>query len=240
MSYIEDNGYFVFDGVKSSDFGVWINGGGTYNAAKRRFKTYTVPGRNGALTIDEGAFEEVAHTYQAFIARDFDFNIEAFRNLIMSKNGYCRLQDSYHPDEFYRARYMAGLDASVAPGGVAGKFNVTFQRDPRRFLVSGETQMTITDEGTLNNPTLYASRPLIRVYGYGTVTIGSDVITVDSAFEYVDIDSETQDCYHGIDNANEVVTFQSLDFPLFNPGGNDIVTSGHITRLVIKPNWWIV
>lgn len=163
MSYIEENGYFIFDGAKSSDYGVWIHGGGTYNAPKRRYKDYTVPGRNGTLTIDEGVFEEIEVVYPAFIARDFPANIEAFRNELMSRSGYVRMTDSYHPGEYYLAKYMDGLDADVAPGGAGGSFNLTFRRDPRRFLTSGETVQAFTSSGSITNPTLFASKPLIRV-----------------------------------------------------------------------------
>lgn len=163
MSYIEENGYFIFDGIKSSDYGVWIHGGGTYNAPKRRYKDYTVPGRNGTLTIDEGVFEEIEVVYPAFIARNFPENIEAFRNQLMSRSGYVRMTDSYHPDEYYLAKYMDGLDADVAPGGVGAQFNLTFKRDPRRFLVSGETPISVTSSGSIANPTLYTSRPQIKI-----------------------------------------------------------------------------
>lgn len=147
MSYIEENGYFIFDGIKSSDYGVWINGGGTYNAPKRRYKDYTVPGRNGTLTIDEGVFEEIEVVYPAFIARDFPANIEAFRNQLMSRSGYVRMTDSYHPDEYYLAKYMDGLESDVLPAGVGGQFNLKFKRDPRRFLVSGETPRAVGEWG---------------------------------------------------------------------------------------------
>ena len=241
MPYIETNGYFTFDGVKSSVYGVWINGGGTYNAAARRYKEYTVPGRNGNLTIDEGSFADIEHVYPAFIARSFSSNIETFRNLLMSKVGFCRLTDTYHTDEFYRARYMDGLEADVASGGVAGSFNLTFKRDPRRFLTSGETETTITAaSATISNPTNFASLPLIRVTGYGTLTIGSDVITVANTYAYVDIDSEIQDCYHGTDNANAQVAFQSGDFPKLKPGTNNIAISGNITSIKITPRWYRV
>lgn len=143
MSYIEENGYFIFDGIKSSDYGVWINGGGTFDAPKRRYKDYTVPGRNGTLTIDEGVFEEIEVIYPAFIARNFPANIEAFRNQLMSRSGYVRMTDSYHPDEYYLAKYMDGLEADVLPAGVGGQFNLKFKRDPRRFLLSGEEVTTI-------------------------------------------------------------------------------------------------
>ena len=241
MSYIETNGYFTFDGVKSSTYGVWINGGGTFNAAARRYKEYVIPGRNGSLTIDEGAFEEIEHIYPAFIASSFSSNIETFRNLLMSKVGYCRLTDTFHTGEFYRAKYMSGLEADVVPGGVAGSFELKFKRDPRRFLLTGETATTITSStGTISNPTLFDSKPLIRVTGYGTLTVGSDVVTIANTYAYVDIDSELQDCYHGADNANPQVTFQSNNFPVLKPGTNNIAISGNITSVKITPRWFIV
>lgn len=379
MSYIEDNGYFVFDGVKSSDYGVWINGGGTFNAPARRYKEYVVPGRNGTLTIDENAFEDAEVVYSAFIARDFSSNIEAFRNKLMARNGYVRMTDSYHPDEYYMARYMSGLEANVLPGGRGGSFDLTFKRDPRRFLISGETPVSyppgagngknlmlfpyvdtsktaygitwsVDDKGmvtvsgqkssgiptfnlsnstklsinlvdgetyilsgcpegggsstyrislmknytytydygegiqfvydssatysiTINiytsaaiedivfkpmirkatdsdgwepyydgathiyNPTLFASNPIIRATGTGTLTIGSDVIVIRSGYSYVEINSEIQDCYCGTQNANSVVTFQSGKFPQLKPGASGISGTG-FSSIQITPNWY--
>ena len=238
MSYIEQNGYFTFDGIKSSDYGVWINGGGTFDAPKRRHKEYVVPGRNGVLTIDEGAYDEIDHKYPAFISNNFASNVQNFRNYMMTKIGHVRLTDSYHTDEFYRAKYMDGLEVDVAPGGKGGAFTVTFRRDPRRFLVSGETQSTVASGGSISNPTLYASKPLIRVTGYGTLYVGSDRLDVASGFAYVDIDSETQDCYHGTDNANSKVTLQSNNFPQLQPGTTGITYSGNITSVKITPRWY--
>ena len=238
MSYIEENGYFTFGGIKSSDYGVWINGGGTYNAPKRRYKTYEVPGRNGNLTIDEGAFEEQEVVYPAFIARNFPSNIEAFRNELMSRSGYVRMTDTYHTGEYYLARYMDGLEADVAPGGAGGAFNLKFMRDPRRFLTSGETAVTFTASGSVTNQTKFTAKPLIRVTGYGTLTIGSDVITIASGQTYVDIDSEIQDCYTGTDNKNNKVSFQNNDFPTFPPGATGISYSGNITKVEVTPRWW--
>lgn len=232
--------YFVFDGLDSRDFGVYISGAGTFNAPARRYKNYKVPGRNGALTIDEGAFEEITHEYDAFIASNFKANMSDFRNALLSRVGYVRLSDSYHPDEFYRARFMDGLNADMFPTLVAGEMKLKFIRDPRRFLTSGEIETTVASGGSLSNPTLFASNPLIRVTGYGTLYVGSDRIDVASGFAYVDIDSETQDCYHGTDNANSKVTFQSNNFPKLKPGTNNITYSGNITSVKITPRWYRV
>jgi len=240
MSYIEDNGYFIFGGVKSSDYGVWIGGGGTFNAPARRYKEYVVPGRNGTLTIDEGAYEEAEVTYPAFIARNFPANVEAFRNAIMAQNGYVRMTDSYHTNEYYLARYMAGLEADTLPGGRGGSFDLTFRRDPRRFLLSGDEPVVFTQNDEIENPTLFASNPFIRVTGDGTVNVGDAAITISPGYEYVDIDSEIQDCYCGLQNANALVSFSTGKFPTLQPGVNGITMSGNVTEVQITPRWFIL
>lgn len=238
IMYLEQNGTLIYDGIISSDFGVWIEGGGTYNAAARRFETVTVPGRNGSLTISEDAYDEIEHTYKCFIGKGFERNIEAFRGEIMTRSGYCRLEDSYHPDEFYRARYMTGLEVDVAPRARGGQFDLTFRRDPRRFLKTGETVREYTANGVLQNPTAFPSRPLMRVYGYGSVTIGTDIITVAQAYPYVDIDCEIMDCFYGTTNANGLVSFSATDFPQLGVGVIPVRKSGHVTKVEVTPRWW--
>ena len=240
MSYLEDNGYFDFDDLRSSDYGVWINGGGTYNAAKRQYKSIQVPGRNGTLTIDNGAYEEVDHTYTAFIAEELGFNIEDFRNALLSKPGYKILTDSYHPDEFYRAKIMDGLAVSVAPAAAGGAFTLTFKRDPRRFLKAGEFIHKPADGGVVANPTQFNSKPTIKVTGYGDLTINNEVITIANAYSYVVIDSELMDCYYGSTNANGAVTFNSGKFPELHPGNNGISYDNTITAVEITPHWWVL
>lgn len=237
-AYQMAQGTFNFAGLQSENYGLWIEGGGTYAAPARKYNAYDVPGRNGAVTIDGGAYEEVEHTYRAFIARDFAENVQSFRNDIMALKGAQRLTDTYHPEEFYLARYMRGLEPEVAPRAVGGRFDVTFTRDPRRFLVSGETTSTVASGGSLTNPTNYAAKPLIRVYGYGDLLVNDERVTINSGFEYVDIDSEIMDCYHALDNANSRVTFQNRDFPELRSGVNSFSYSGNITSVQVTPRWW--
>ena len=240
MSYLEENGIFLFDDVVSSDYGVWLEGSGTYNAAPRRFDVVPVPGRNGSLTIDGNAFEEIDHKYHCFIGKGFGEYVGALRSALMEKIGYCRLEDSYHPEEFYLARYMAGLTANVAPAARGGQFDLVFRRDPRRFLKAGEETVELAAAGNIRNFTNFAAKPLIRVYGYGTITIGSAAITVAQGYPYIDIDSEVMDCTHGVDNANSLVTFSPNEFPTLKPGNNGVSFSGNITKLVITPRWWVI
>lgn len=238
MSYLEDNGTFTFDGVNSADYGVWITGANTYSAPPRRFEEITIPGKNGVLTLDQRAFEDIEQTYPAFISRNFPSNIEGIRNQLLSRSGKKVLTDSYHPDEFYLAKFMQGVDVEVGSRAIAGRFDLVFKRDPRRFLVSGNTAVTVSRGGSITNPTLFASKPLIRVTGYGTLMLGSAAITIANKYSYIDIDCDLMDCYYGTANANQYVTFASNDFPELPPGNTGITYSGHITKVEITPRWW--
>ena len=105
--------FFTFDGQSSADFGVYISGGGTYNAPERDVTTYSVPGRNGDLIVDNGRFSNITVSYEAFIVRDFSKNAERLRLWLKSKHGYKRLEDSYHTDFFRMAYLSSTLDFST-------------------------------------------------------------------------------------------------------------------------------
>ena len=44
--------YITYSGKSSADYGVWVSGGGTFDAPSRDVQTVSVPGRNGDLTFD--------------------------------------------------------------------------------------------------------------------------------------------------------------------------------------------
>lgn len=462
---------FNFDGVQSSDYGVYISGSGTFDAPERDFEAVEVPGRNGILTLDNGRFQLQRHKYPAFVVPPFRDNVRGLRNALMSKRGAHRLTDTYNPDEFYLAYYERGLEVDPEKNLTVGAMDIIFTRDPRRFLLTGDEPVelgawgdTTTDTGdvvsidndgaeavkalsvaitpkqagsgtpspdnvraisgydsvnvyvspttstadadvtnvqmpstvyggtldvvsgvltvdrvmqTFNgsetwqlastntrcafrasfasekkimsssisgmvtnsiplsatsettsrdndritcrgttyqstyffiftppsaintveglkaylaqtplqivyplatpqtytltpeqvelltgvnniwsdagavtvehgqnpnvvvNPTLFASRPVIRVYGHGTLTVGDVTVTVaQNPYEYIDIDSEMMDCYHGDDNANSYVSFSTGEFPTLPAGTTALSYTGSITKVEITPHWW--
>lgn len=232
--------YLIFDGKDCRDYGVYISGSGTYNAPGREYEQIPVPGRDGDLIGLNPRLSNIELTYPAFIYTNFRANLAAFRSMLLSRVGYKRLEDTYHPEEFRRAFYRGGAEVEARSLNDAGQFDITFTCDPRRFLKAGEASREFTSAGTINNPTDFDSKPLIRVYGNGTLSIGSDTIDVAAGFPYIDIDSEAADCYYGTSNANALVTLRSGDFPLLSSGPTGIGFSGSITAVRIVPKWWRV
>lgn len=138
---------FTIDGVNSLDYGIYTTGEGVFNAPERDVEIVTVPGKNGALILDNGRFENVSVTYKAGCFADsqsaFASKLAAFRSALLSKYNYTRLQDTYNPDEYRLAVYRSGLDVSTVDINRAGEFTIEFDCKPQRFLVSGETPIDL-------------------------------------------------------------------------------------------------
>ena len=215
----------VFGGVDSSNYGIYITGEGVYNAPTRAVEFVDVPGRNGAIALDQGHFNNITVTYPAgtfgMSQSEFRQAVSNFRNAIMSLQGYQKLEDTYHPDEYRMAVYTAGLEVSPAHYGQAGEFDIIFECKPQRWLNSGDTAVTVTSGNTLTNPTQFEAGPLLAITGYGSVTFNgytvtlantvlSDVLLVNSFSE-----TTSQDKITATKTISRAFT---LDSNLFNSG----------------------
>lgn len=232
--------YLTFGGVSTSSYGCYISGGGTFNSPTREYEMIDIPGRNGALIGLEKRMGNIDVTYPAFIVSSFKTNLENLRSALIAKTGYQELTDTYHTDEYRLACFPGDIDVDVDHLR-AGQFDLVFNCKPQRFLTSGKTKTTITSaSGSITNPTLFDSKPLITVTGYGELWIGSQKITIDNVYPSVTIDSEMGDCYYQSNNANAQVTFQQNDFPVLVPGANATTKANTITTIEITPRWWRV
>lgn len=142
---------FTFDGENSLDYGVYITGEAVYNAPERAVEMVSIPGKNGALALDQGRFENIEVTYPAgtFGVKQTEFagRMRAFRNMLASRYNYVRLTDSYHPDEYRLGLYKSGLEATPVAMSSAGEFDITFNCKPQRFLTSGEEPVDTSELG---------------------------------------------------------------------------------------------
>lgn len=229
----------TFENENSMDYGVYISGEAVYNAPERSIEMVPVPGRNGAIAIDQGYFENIEVLYPAGIfadnEADFAQSISEFRNFLCSKKGYCKLVDDYNPDEYRMAIYKSGLQ--VTPFMLkAGEFEIAFECKPQRWLISGETALDVTSDGSILNPTQFPSRPLIKVTGTGTLTIGDVEITL--TVSPTTIDCESMEAYNGSTNRNGTISLSPNKFPELEPGTNTITKTSGITKIEIIPRWW--
>ena len=232
-------GWFEFDGVRSRDFGLYVSGNGTYNAPERDISSVTIPGKSGTLTIDNKRFKNISVSYPAFIREKFKEHSDEVKQWLLSKSGYRRLEDSYHPDLFRKARFVGPVDFEMAALNKAGATALVFDCMPQRFFKHGEIPLPMTNGGVLHNETLFDALPLIRVYGTsGTLYVGNTVCQLNTINEYVDLDSETQNAYKGTANCNMNVYIP--EFPVLAPGMTSIHWEGEIKQVRITPRWWTI
>ena len=194
--------YLTYDGVDSRDFGVFISGEGAFDAPARRGEMISIPGRNGSLFMDEGVFENITVEYPAFIGTGYEAifrnKLGNLRSALTSRGNYKRLTDTYNPDEFRLGVYREGLEVDPQHITRAGSFTMKFDCKPQRFLVSGEKSFVFTQNGTITNPTLFESSPLIKVTGSGTVAIGENGLyrfIVSNNVGTITIDTEIMEAY---------------------------------------------
>lgn len=267
-----------FNGKSLADFGVHCSGDGVFNSPEKDYETVEVPGRNGDLHIFNERFKNIDVTYKAFIvgddyptnygkdmyddarsAKGIDFRarMRSMRAWLLYPTTYCRLEDTYHPDEFRLALFKGPVETE-AKFLQAGEFDLTFNCKPQRFLKIGEFNTTYTDASfTIFNPTLFDAAPLLRVKGStwsedGYVTVNDVTIKILKGYEIYDekgekipeptigIDSEIQDAYWYGQNCNKFITLENGKFFTLKPGENTISFSGAVTSVEITPRWWTI
>lgn len=251
-SLTDVRGTLVYGGEASSDFGMVVREAPSFERAKRKQTIYTVPGRNGSVVMQEDAWEDTVRSYKVWldeaIEEDSGGNIsgtlaervDAFEAMLNSKNGYQKLTDNFEPD-IYRLAYYSGGDSFTNELMIYGNATLNFTCKPQRFLASGDTAESVTNGSTLNNPTRFASKPLIyiKVPTAGTVAVafGGNTITANVT-DYIYIDCEDMNAYRlATENKNSEI---SGAFPNLQPGNNTIGITGTITKVEITPRYFTI
>ena len=247
---------FTFDGVSSTTFNAVVFEKSLYETPAKQYNLTPIPGRNGNILLSQHRFEDVTMSYIVLFTSNFDTNYSALRNYLLSRDGYCRLTDTFNTGEYYLAYYSDVMQPIITRDHDMGKVTIRFQRRAERFLTSGETTQTFMFNSsetshTITNPTTLPARPLIYLSTYQTTgvvtTVGDKRFTTKSFSSGLYIDCEVMECYsynsgQAVDmNDRFILLDDALDFPKLLPGENTIsyseVTSGN-ARILITPRWW--
>lgn len=177
---------FIFGGVSSADYGIFIGGEGVFDAPKRAVEMLEVPGRNGAIAIDLGRYENITVEYPVFVParskKEFRSKLSKFVNAIASQKGYQRLSDTYHPGEYRMGLFAEQIEVDPVRYNTAGGFRLIFNCKPQRYLISGEQEVSVSSGDTLINPTLFDSQPLLAVEGYGEIKFNDYEIDLSEGY----------------------------------------------------------
>lgn len=230
-------GSFWFDGINSKDRGIYVSGSGTFDSPEPDIEKIEVPGKSGDLLVDKNRYKNVSLTYPAFIRTQFRELTDLTRQWLLSPKGYRRLEDTYHPDEYRKARFSGPINFDVRFLNLSGECDLVFDCKPQRYLKIGENTIKASGKLELYNPTEFQAEPLIRVYGTsGVLYVGEQMVRINAIDGYVDLDSETQNAFKGTVNCNSNIV--RTDLPTLPAGKTGIRTEGNITGYEITPRWW--
>ena len=240
--------YITYAGTSLRSFNLYVNGRGTYDAPAKSYSMIKIPGRSGDLALNDKRFENIDVKYPvSFIDPDFESNFYNLRAFLYSKDGYQRLEDTYHPDEYRMGIVKSNLEVEMDMLNHFGTFDLVFHCKPQRFLKSGETYTSFNvGTSTFTNPTRFDAQPMIMVFGYGTLGINNQSIIIASGHggNPLWIDCEKMEAYSIVGGAtiskNDKITCSDYKFPVLKEGVNNISVPSTMTSISIRPRWWTI
>lgn len=238
--------YFTYNGRSSADFGLHIEKKDVFSAPSYDAEFISISGRSGDIINPNRRFSNIKVTYTVFLARK---NTAALASVLRDIKGwlysepdrYHELSDSYDAEYFRYGVISGSLDIEEQLNKI-GCFTVTFNCKPFKYSFAGQqTVAADASELTITNPTAFESRPYIKLYGSGAVTLNISTGTSTSAWtisaidEYIEIDSELMNCFKGTVLKNDAV--KGAEFPVFKPDVCTINCTGDVTRIEVIPRW---
>ena len=232
---------FTFGGRNSlSDLGLQIEGEPRYITGQKVVDTYKVPGRNGSLIFDTGAYTDGAAEYTvSLVSHTLEADLYKAAGALMGPEGWQALTDTQEPT-ITRYAYCDNALEVVRKLKLTGKGTIHFRCKPQRYITSDlTTQRTLTSGGTVTNDYLTA-RPVFEITGSGsgTLTVNSTVVTISTITTGMLMDCENCMTYKGTTNLSDKVSITGYDYPVLVPGSNTISWTGGITGVKMIPRFW--
>lgn len=220
--------YFYFNNISSTDY-ISIETLPTIVRAAKDITKLEVEGRDGFLTQDLGSYKSTIKNVECRI-RNLD-DIEFICNWL---TGSGEAIFSNEPDKVYKVSIINQIEFTKIVREFK-KFIIIFDCQPYKYSLNNSI-VTLKAVGTIYNGGSTISKPVIKLYGTGAITLTVNGINVilTNIVDYVTIDSDLVDCYKDTQLMNNNMLGE---FPIFNVGNNFISWVGNVTKLEITPNW---
>ena len=226
--------YFIWNGVRSTDYGVYVSVQPPITIPAERSVQTTVPGRPGSLTTLEGedVYDDLILTAQCFITTP---------NNITSIAGWLKgggtVTFANRTGGHYNARIANQIPfEKILRGNPYRSFAVNFRCFPF-WYADNVSDITVTESGTfVTNPGTVYAEPILTLTGSGDISlmVGDTVTELSDIETGIVINSAIQEAYLGTTPMNE---HMFDEFPILKPGANAISWTGNVTQIVITPNW---
>lgn len=225
-----DNVYFVFKNISSEDY-LGITKLPSILKAEKDINFIEIEGRDGVLTQDLGSYRSVVKTVECTIK---DLTQIDFICSWLDGNG--EVIFSNEPNKKYKATIKNQIEfTQLVSTYDYHKFIIQFDCQPHGYSID-DSIITLTSAGTIYNSGSANSKPIVKVFGTGAITlaINGNIINLTNVIEYVTINSDLVDCYKDTLLKNNDM---NGDFPILVTGNNTISWTGTVTKVEIIPNF---
>ena len=224
--------WFKWNGVKSTEYGIYVDTQPPITMPAERVSYTQVPGRAGTLTETEG--EDV---YDDLVLTVYCVMKDGARIADIMKwlKGSGKVEFANRPGGFYYGRVSNQIPfEKVLRGRENRSFSIIFRCKPF-WHRQGEQSVTLTGSGSVMNEGSVYSGPIITVKGNGdgTLMVGSTLIELNKLEGSITIDSELQEAYNAQESLNSKM---NGEFPRLNVGLNGISWTGGITSVTVIKN----
>lgn len=219
---------FVWKGIHSNEKGLKIISLPNITTPEKREEKIIIPGRDGYLTQSDESYEGEVKPVE------FDIKHDNFDDIKTWLNGSGEVIFSNEPDRYYKARIINKLDLARVlekfHGGIIQFDCQPFGYDLNNNLIIIDKPISIYNEGT------HESQPYMKIHGSGNISlnINDEVIKLKNVNNFIELDSEIQECFRGDLNCNNDM---QGEFPIFKVGENKISWTGNVSKIEVTPNW---
>ena len=225
--------YVIFKGVNSNTYSnLLISELPCISKPELRVDTTEIDGKDGDI-IDELGYASYDKTLK--IALKSSENID---EIIKFFSGSGNIVFSNEPDKYYKAYIYEQIDFERLLR--FKEADITIHVQPFKYLLNEEdVVLNITNQTslTVNNQGLEKSKPILKLYGSGTITVSLNgltafTVTIDEDDDYIVIDSMEEEAYNDTELKNRNM---SGEFPLLETGNNTISWTGSLTKMEVTP-----
>lgn len=220
--------YFIFNNISSEDY-LMVNKLPPIIKAQKNIQKIEIEGRDGFLTQDNGTYKGTIKPVECTIM-DLD-NLDFICSWL---DGSADVIFSNEPERIYKATIISQIPFDKI-AATFHNFLIQFECQPHKYAIS-DSIITLTIPETIYNGGSVNSKPVIKVYGTGSINliINSNVINLTNVSGYVTINSDLMDCYKDTLLKNNDM---NGEFPQLIVGNNTINWTGIVTKVEILPSW---
>lgn len=227
--------YFIWKGIDCRSMGVRLSGPVSIVRPEERVKHVEIPGRSGDLTELEG--EQIYNSYiqTAGIMVHGGRHVRDIYNWLKG-SGYVTF--SGEPDRRQKARVIGAITLNKHSYNMDWwEGEVQFYCQPLKERLQSD-KVTITSSGSIvMNAGDVIARPFITLIASNStvvITIGGNTLTITglTVTGIYDVDCETMEVWDYAPNLR--TRYSTGDFPLLNPGSNEVTGSGWSSLVIEK------